>query len=559
MWRTGAVFGFIVFLLFLVILRLFYWQIITGDTLRVEASSQYYQEFILPSSRGQIVASDGAPLVTNQIAFLAYAQPKIIPDIAAFGRRVAQILSIDEQTLIDKLSTPGRLWVPLSHHVKNTTADALRSMHLSGLGFEKEPMRYYPEASMAAHMLGFVGSDQNGADKGYFGLEGYYDRELKGRDGRMQREKDVRGAPILIGDGERIEPENGRTLVTSIDRVIERSVERRLLEGIRTYGAKEGSVVVMDPATGNILAMASYPSYDPSAFGQFDKSTYKNPIVAGSFEPGSTFKVLVMSAGLQEKAVTPTTTEVENGPVTIGEYTIRTWDDKYRGLLTMTEVLQHSSNVGMVFVERKLGREKMLKYIHDFGFGEPTGADQEEETSPELRPDRDWREIDLATASFGQGIAVTPMQMVRAVGALANGGWLMEPHIVTQIRDEKGKELVIRPKKVRQVVSNATTKIITEMMVSAVDNGEAKWAKPVGYRIAGKTGTAQIPVAGHYDDKKTIASFVGFAPADDPRFVMLVTLREPDTSQWGSETAAPLFFTIARDIFSYMGIPPGGQ
>lgn len=555
MWRIGTVFGFIVFLLILIVVRLFYWQIITGDTLRVAASSQYYQEFVLPSARGQILSSDGAPLATNQSAFLVYAEPKIIQDIATFSRRIAKSLSLDEQALAEKLSVPGKVWLPISHNVKNATADVLRSLHLVGLGFEKQPMRYYPEASMAAQILGFVGSDQNGIDKGYFGLEGYYERELRGREGRIQREKDVRGATILIGDGERIEPENGRTLVTAIDRVIERSAEKRLLEGIRTYGAKEGSVVVMDPKTGNILAMASYPSYDPSDFSQFDKSMYKNPIVASSYEPGSTFKVLIMSAGLQERAITPTATEVENGPVDIGEYTIRTWDDKYRGIQTMTEVLQHSSNVGMVFVGRKLGREKILKYIHDFGFGEPTGVDLEEETSPELRSDRDWHEIDLATASFGQGIAVTPVQMIRAVGALANGGWLMEPHIVTQIRDERGKDLTIRPKKVRQVVNSATAKIITEMMVYAVDNGEAKWAKPAGYRIAGKTGTAQIPVAGHYDDKKTIASFVGFAPADDPKFVMLVTLREPDTSQWGSETAAPLFFTIARDIFSYLGIP----
>ncbi len=559
MWRIWTVFGIICLLFTLVAARLFYWQIIAGDQLRIAAAAQYFMEFTLPAVRGQIVSSDGSPLVTNQPAFLLYAQPKDIKNIEEFSRKVAGVLSIDTQTLVSKLSVPDKLWVPIAHKVESSATDTLKALNLSGLGMEKEPKRYYPEASMAAGLLGFVGSDQNGNDKGYFGIEGYYDRELRGKNGRIQIEKDVRGTPILVGDTRRIEPENGRTLVTWIDRTIQLLVEKRLAQGIKKYGAKEGSVIVMDPATGGILAMANFPSYDPGRFGSFDKALYKNPSVATSFEPGSTFKVLVMSGALEEKAVTPTMTMEETGPVQIGDYAVNTWDNKYRGTMSMTQVLQHSSNVGMVFVEKKMGKEKMLKYIHNFGFGEPTGVDLEEETSPQLRADSDWREIDLATASFGQGIAVTPLQMVRAVGALANNGGLMEPHVVKEIRDEKGKVIPMHSKKVRQAILPATAKIITEMMVFAVDNGEAKWAKPFGYRIAGKTGTAQIPVAGHYDEKKTIASFVGFAPADNPRFVMLVTLREPSSSQWGSETAAPLFFTIANDIFSYLGIPPGGK
>ena len=198
----------------------------------------------------------------------------------------------------------------------------------------------------------------------------------------------------------------------------------------------------------------------------------------------------------------------------------------------------------------------MLKVIHGFGFGEPTGIDLEEEVSASIREDDEWKDIDLATASFGQGITVTPIQMVRAVAAIANSGQLMEPRVVKEIRDGSGRVVPIKSKKPRSVLSPATARIMTEMMIAAVDRGEAKWAKPMGYRIAGKTGTAQIPVAGHYDDKKTIASFVGFAPADDPKFVMLVTLREPASSPWGSETAAPLFFTIAKDLFSYYGIAP---
>lgn len=498
-----------------------------------------------------------SPLVVNQPAYLVYAEPKKITDIPTFARTIASLTSEDAQNYIDLLTLPGRSWVILRHKVALGIIDKLRALKLAGLGFEKEPNRYYPEASMAAHLLGFVGSDQYGRDKGYFGLEGYYDRDVRGKDGTVELEQDAKGAPILIGDAKRIEAEDGRNLVLWIDRSVQSIAEKRLLEGIRKYGAQEGSVVVMDPKTGGILAMASYPTYDPGAFLSYDKSLYKNPIVASSYEPGSTFKALVMSAGIQEKLVTPTTVMDETGPLQIGEYAIRTWNNEYHGSITMTKVLERSSNVGMVFVAQKLGKDALLRYIRDFGFGKPTGIDVEEESSPSLREDSAWTPIDLATASFGQGIAVTPVQMVRAVSALANDGWLMEPHIVKEIMESRGRVVPIRPKKVRQVISPATARIITEMLVAAVDNGEAKWAKPQGYRIAGKTGTAQIPVAGHYDDKKTIASFVGYAPADNPKFVMLVTLREPASSPWGSETAAPLFFAIARDLFRYYGISPG--
>lgn len=502
------------------------------------------------------MAADAGPLSMNKTAFLVYASPKEITNVDFFAKEVARLLTQESSQLVAELTTPGRVWVPLAHKVDREIVEQLKALSLAGLGFEKESRRYYPEASMAAHLLGFVGSDQNGKDKGYFGLEGYYERQLRGRNGTISLEKDVKGNPILIGEAKRIEPENGRHLVLWLDRTIQYIVERHLEEGIRKYGAKEASIVVMDPYTGGILAMGAYPRYDSASFATYDSTLYKNPVVGSSYEPGSTIKALVMSAALNEKLVTPTTTAEERGPIQVGEYSIKTWNNEYHGSLDMTEVLEHSSNVGMVFVGRKLGKEKFIRYLRAFGFGEVTGIDLEDESSPELRPDRDWSEIDLATASFGQGVAVTPIQMVRAVAALANDGWLMEPHLGRQIKDDKGREMEIKSKKIRQVISPSTAKIITEMMVAAVDNGEAKWAKPKGYRIAGKTGTAQIPVAGHYDEEKTIASFIGFAPADQPRFVMLVTLREPTSSPWGSETAAPLFFAVARDIFNYLGIPP---
>jgi len=554
-WRASLLFTSFVIGFVLIVGRLFYWQIISADRLQKEAARQHYIELTIPASRGSILDTQEHPIVVNQPAYLVYGEPRNIEHIRSFVKSIAEIVGRDVEELVSELSQPNRVWVPLAHKVEMSRVTALKALTLAGLGFEKEPKRFYPEASMAAHLIGFVGSDVNGVDRGYFGLEGYYDRPLRGIAGSRRLEKDANGAPILIGEEERLVPEDGRTLVLWMDKAAQQIVEKRLKEGINRYGAKEGSVVVMDPSNGGILAMASYPNYDPRSYASFDKELYKNPAVGSSYEPGSTFKALIMAAAIEENVVKPDTLIDESRPIEVGPYIIRTWNNQYHGEISMTQVLQYSSNVGMVYVAQKLGRDKLVSAIKRFGFGKLTNIDLEDEASPELRQDKDWREVDEYTASFGQGIAITPIQMVRAVATLANGGKLMEPHVVREIREAGGKRIEIKPKVVQTVVSPETARIVTEMLVNAVDNGEAKWAKPKGYRIAGKTGTAQIPVAGHYDETKTIASFVGFAPADRPRFVMLVTIREPTSSPWGSETAAPLFFTIARDLFTYWGIP----
>ena len=262
-----------------------------------------------------------------------------------------------------------------------------------------------------------------------------------------------------------------------------------------------------------------------------------------------------MAAALDARAVTPETIcETCGGPIQIGGYTIRTWNDVYYPNSTMTEVIVHSDNTGMVFAVRKLGLDTLYEYLVRFGIGEKTGIDLEEESKVELRQKKEWKEIDLATASFGQGIAVTGIQMARIVATIANGGVMLKPQVVHKVEGEV--ELELKPKPGKRVLSNETARLLTEMMVTAVEKGEAKWAKPDGYRIAGKTGTAQIPVAGHYDEDKTIVSFVGFAPSENPVFAMLVKLREPQSSPWGSETAAPLWFAIAKDLFYYYGIQP---
>ena len=346
-------------------------------------------------------------------------------------------------------------------------------------------------------------------------------------------------------------------MVTTIDRAAQYLVEKKLEKGIEKYGAVSGTVIIMKPQTGAILAMASWPKFDQSEYWLYEQNLFPNPATSQSFEPGSIFKVLVTAAALDTQAVeAETQCDSCDGPRTIAEYKIETWDKKYYPDSTVADIIKHSDNVGMVFVAEKLGLDKLYDYLVSFGFDSITGIDLEGEMNPALRPKEDWRFIDLATASFGQGIAVTPLQMVKAVGALANRGKMIRPFVVKQVISSE-KEIEIKPKLEKQVVSPVTARVITEMMIGAVEEGEAKWAKPKGLRVAGKTGTAQIPLAGHYDEEKTITSFIGFAPADEPEFVMLVILREPTSSPWGSETAAPLWFDISKELIKLWQISLG--
>lgn len=554
------------FLLFFlaIIARLFYWQVLAAEYLQAQAEGQHFTDIKVEALRGNILFSDSFLLASSNPSFSLFGQPKLIAKDQKVntGYLLAKVLVEEGQEtedlakdFINKLSQ-DLFWVGLKSQVSFEKKKEIEDLNLSGIGFEQGQTRFYPEGSSSAHLLGFVGSDSKGAGKGYFGLEGYYERELKGLSGQIRHEKDALGLPILIGNFLKSDPKNGKDLILNIDRSVQFIVEQQLKSGLEKYGAKGASAVVMDPKSGAILALASYPNYDPQKYFNFPKEYYKNPIVADLYEPGSTFKVFIMGAAINEDLVKPDTScDICSGPVSLGGFSIRTWNNKYYPGSSMKDIIIHSDNTGMVFVGEKLGLDKFYEYLENFGFGNPTGVDLQDESTSDLRPKDEWRQIDLATSSFGQGIAVTAIQMVQALGAIANNGYLMEPHIVKFIKDNK-ESFEIKPKVIRQVLKESTAKIMTEMMVAAVDEGEAKFAKPKGFKIAGKTGTAQIPVAGHYDPNKTIASFVGFAPAEDPKFVMLVRYDQPSASPYGSETAAPTFFEIAKKLFTHYNITP---
>lgn len=561
-----------------IIARLFYWQFIAKVVSNVD---DFELNSEIPASRGEIYTRDDFPIVTNQEAFLLYAKPNELTnstkDIAKTlspllisekystpgaslsedeSKQKEKEIQEKEEELERKLENKSLLWVQLARKIPKATKEKIEAQNIRGFGFERDEKRLYPEASMAAQVLGFVGFDKFGRDTGYFGLEGFWNLTLKGKAGSLGGEKDPLGLPILVGAYRRIEPRKGGSLYLSIDRSIQFIVEKSLAKAVEKYGAKDGSVIIEDPKTGQILAMATYPTYNPALRQEYKEKVYKNPVVADTFEPGSIFKPIVMASAFELGLVEPQTQCAYcDGPKKIANYEISTWNKKYYPESTMTEVIQHSDNVGMTFVSEKLGVDKFYSYITKFGFGKTSGIDLQEEASGFLRPRTEWGQIDLATASFGQGIAVTPIQMVQAISTIANGGKLVSPRVTVKVKDENGEKF-LKPKEEKQVISSKTATQITEMMVNAVEKGEAKVFAPKGYRIAGKTGTAQIPVAGHYDPDKTIASFVGFAPANDPKFVIMVRFTEPTSSPFGAETAAPTFFEIAKEIFNLWGIPP---
>jgi len=555
-WRYRTIFIVITILFSLVILKLFYWQLVKAEELADLGQSQYGNYITLTPTRGEIQTSDRFSIVANRTVYLVFANPKEVKNKEQTALVLSQLLNRDSASISAALSQ-DKFWVPIKSGVDAKTKSQIEQLGLLGVGFEQLSTRFYPEASLAAQLTGFVGKDDLGSDKGYFGLEGFYDRQLRGKSGIGMQIHDAFGRPILAQMNDNTRAIDGRTLVLHIDRSVQYIAENELKDSVEKFGASGGLIIIMDPKTGGILAMAASPSFDQATFSKFSADEYKNPAVTNLYEPGSTFKALVMAAALDDNLVKPDTQcDICAGPVSVGGYDIHTWNNQYQQGMTMVDVIRHSDNTGMVFVSKKLGLDKMLSYFEKFGVTDLTGIDLQGEIAPGEKPKEDWHTIDVATASFGQGIVMTPLELLDAFSSLANDGKRMEPHVVSKIITPDGQTIDLPPKMLSQTVKSETAKVMTEILVNAVNKGEAQFARVKGYRIAGKTGTAQIPIAGHYDPNKTIASFIGFAPADNPRFAMLVVIDRPTTSIYGAETAAPVFFNVARSLFDYYKIPP---
>lgn len=432
----------------------------------------------------------------------------------------------------------------------------LQDKKLEGIELEEEEIRTYPEGSLAAHLIGYVGFN-DARRVGRYGVEGYFDSILRGDLGFLSGERDTSGRIIGVAANEFRAATDGSDVVLTIDRVVQSFAEQELQKGVERYRAERGSILVMNPKTGAILAMATYPTFDPNAyFAVRDARVQTNPVVSDSFEPGSILKPVIMAGAINDNLVTPETTMVDNGPVHVSKFTINTFDGKHHGVQTMTQVLEQSNNIGMVWLAQQMGAERMYDYLRRFGFGERTGIELDGETQTSVKEPQKWNIATVATTGFGQGIAVTPIQALNAINAIANNGLLMQPHIVQDIKSSTG-EKVTSPVAVRRVISSQTAEAVSAMMVSVIENGVAGLARVPGYYLAGKTGTAQVAdETGRYSQDKKIITFAGFGPVPDPQFSILIKLDNPYGLSFASGTAAPMFHNIAQKLLTYYQVPP---
>lgn len=527
------------------------WQIVEHHRFTALAEEEHQDELVIPPRRGEIRDRNGHLLAADIIEYDLSASPKIIGDPYATADRLSRLLDIPRQELVQTLSSDAT-WVPIAQSIPQSTGEKIAAWDIVGLQIEPRARRVYPEGNMGAHLLGFVNSNGNG----FYGIEGYYDAMLRGKAGLQTGERSPFGEIIPLGISRFVPPVGGATCYLTIDRNIQYLIEEELKQAVITYGAQRGSVVVMAPKTGAVLGMASYPAYNPNNYSASPDELFFDPVVSEQYEPGSVFKIISMAAGLDAGVVAPETIIYDGGSIEVGGRVIYNWDRQAHGNVDMTTVLAKSLNVGMAQVAVALGKERFYTYVKRFGFGRLTEVDLDSEGPGTLKTPQDatWHESDLGTNSFGQGIAVTPIQIATAVSAIANNGLLMKPYVVQRIVDGE-REVTVKPTVVRRAVSQETAATLTGMLAAALKQAGSEALLP-GYHLAGKTGTAEIPVPGGYHPNLTLASFVGYLPADDPQVLVLVIIDRPTSSRWGSKTAAPTFRRIAEQLVVLLDIPP---
>ena len=535
-------------------LRVGYWQTIGRGALLEGATDQVRSDLVLAAQRGVVRDRTGAMLATTVPLRSLYAIPKRIGDDAALmgaSAKLAPLLGTNSDAVYRALDS-GADWLYLRRRLPEETAHAVELLGITGLGFETEPKRLYPNDAIGAHVLGFVNDD----GIGQYGIEGKYDALLRGLPGRLVVERDPKDRDLAIGLRTASPPVDGTDLTLTIDLVIQTSAERALRAAMEKEKATGGSVVILDPRDGAILALASYPTYDPSAVAKADPQSLMDRAISWTFEPGSTMKAVTIAAAIDRGVVTPNTTYVDTGCTVIGGRRLCNAQGKSYGTSTVTQILEHSANAGAVFVAQKLGAEQLNAYLGAFGFGAVTGVDLAAEAVGSVRPLAEWYPVDLGTIAYGQGVAVTPLQLAAAYAAIANGGTLYRPYVVAARRDADGEHRTA-PVAVRRPITPETAATLRTMLTSTVDNGIANLAAVPHYSVAGKTGTAQIPSDdGRYVDDAYISSFAGFAPANDPRFVVVIVLERPQSKLLGTITAMSTFRSIAADALRTTRVQP---
>ncbi len=552
---------FIMLAVGLIVFRLYTLQVLAHAYYQELASDQHKVFENLVPKRGEMFVRDTQgyyPIAVDKDLSLVYAVPREIENPQDAARQIAPILGLDEQETEKKLDQPNGWYTVIMHKVDDDKVSQIREKNLKGIYMSSESERFYPAGNFGSQLVGFVGSDGNRM-KGRYGLEAYWNKELEGEEGSLEQERDTAGRWISIGEKVMSPAKNGDNLYLTIDHTIQYRTEMALKKALEKFQADSGSIVVIEPQTGAVLAMASAPDFNPNDFSQIeDMSVFSNPAVSAPYECGSIFKAITMACGLDAGVVTPDSTYTDTGAVSEAGYTIKNSDQKANGVQTMTQVLEKSLNTGAIFVEKALGNLRFLEYVKNFGFGDKTGIDTLGEMPGNISGLKELRNINSFTAAFGQGLSVTPLQMATAFATLANGGELMRPHLVDKIAHDDGSEEAIQPQIERRVISKEASLDITRMLVSVVQNGHGKRAGVPGYLVAGKTGTAQVPKknGGGYEENQHIGSFAGYAPAYDPKFAMLVKLDNPKNVEWAESSAAPTFGEMAKFMLDYFGVEP---
>lgn len=535
--------------------RLYYWQVKQHDWLAAKAQQEHFRDEQIPARRGAIYDVNGSVLATNEAVDSVYAARKQIEDVDKAAQVLSPLIGVPEDKIRESITNPDLQFVRLKPWVTSDVSQKIKNAHLAGIFLEPTTHRIYPQNGLAAHLLGFTNQDGNGQ----YGLEEYYNKDLSGTPGHLQAEMDTAGRPINFTTPRESSPAvDGADLVTSIDSALQYIVERALADAVKKHRARGGTIIVMDPRTGEIMALANAPAFDPNRYGSSEDAAFPDAAISRIYEPGSTFKIVTMSIGLTEHVVEPTTAIHDPGSLSLAGIRITNWDGKGHSPENATQVLQYSSNVGAATIGWRVGAAKYYPHLQDYGFGVRTGVDLAGELPGQLlfpgQPN--WTPSNLVTNSFGQGIAVTPMQLVTAVAAVANGGMLVRPHVVREIRGADGTQR-IGTTEIRRVLDPEVAATLTKMLVDSAKIGEAQLAVVPGFNVAAKTGTAQVASpTGGYAEGKFIASLMGFAPADNPKFVMLVKIDEPQDVPFGSEVAAPVWREIAKQLFIHFKIEP---
>ena len=573
--RYAFLYGIILLLFCGVILRLAWLQLWDSERLTKLSEQQVTADITRKNPRGKILDRDGEELAVSIMTSSLYVDPvemvdtlkgkkqkEPIRDVKRLGADLlAPVLDMSAEELYDLFSSEGRfLWVKrtmepkVAEEVKKIIADN----KLPGLHFLEESKRYYTKKGAAAHVLGFVGTD----DIGWGGIEYTLNTVLSGAESRHEALFNALGGQMLNEDAKTQKQENLFSVYLTLDSKMQYVLEDAMEDAIKRTKAKGAAAIIMDPYTGEILGMSSRPTFDPNKYGNYSPETWSNKTISMIYEPGSVFKPIVACMGMAEQLITPDTIFQDDGKIQIADRTIHNWDYKWeykgKGKIPFSEVIKHSVNTGMVQLGMELGAHRLTNYSKLFGFGEPTGIELPGEESGILYKAEDMYKPDVATMAIGQGIAVTPIQILRAICAIANGGELLQPYIIKKIVAPNGDVVREGEKKViRQVISKDTASKMRDMMEQVVSGGGGQSAAIKGYRIAGKTGTAErLAEKGGYEKDKYIASFVGFVPADKPKYAMLVMIDTPQGAYYGSQVCAPIFRDTLQQILVAKGIQP---